>query len=596
MAAFSPVTLPAQAETAAAGPPPSDGGFFPLSEVHRGLMATAWTVFAGNKPEPMQVEVLGILHGGRGPGHDMILVQLHGAKPEYTGVVAGMSGSPVYVGSKLMGSLSYRIGQFSKDPIAGITPIAQMLEVRDIPIGAATSPASLASNSFTADGQSFEAMETPLVMSGFEPAAIKLWQQRMAGTGLDIVAAGGGSSSMSAGTASSAKEEFSPAARASIVPGSAVSAQLVRGDLEIAATCTVTYVDPRQLLACGHPILQAGPVSLPMTTTDVVATLASPLNAFKIINTGEPIGAFTEDRDAAIRGVFGEHARMIPVHIAVSGLAKPRNLNIEVIDLQSLTPQAVLVSIYDALLQANDSTADTSYHLTGSINVDGYPPSALNFWASGGDALPAQLVVAIGAAEQFNKLYTNGARQGTVRSMDVHVESIPRRLQVQLESTRLTSGNIVHAGDTVTVEATLRPWQQPAYNVRIPIKLPARLEAGTLRILVSDAGTLDRTMNQPRMSTKPLDMPATLAQARGEHPADRVYVSLLVPETQAGVAGRTLSGLPLSVANALEPMRSAQDATLNGESALVAADAPAQGVLSGFQVLTLRIEPGGGVD
>jgi hypothetical protein len=117
--------------------PPVSKGFVPLSEVKRGMMATAWTVFTGTKPEPMQVEILGVLKGGRGPGHDMILAQLHGAKPEYTGVVAGMSGSPVYVGDRLLGSLSYRIGQFSKDPIAGITPIEQMLEVRDLPENAA---------------------------------------------------------------------------------------------------------------------------------------------------------------------------------------------------------------------------------------------------------------------------------------------------------------------------------------------------------------------------------------------------------------------------------------------------------------------------
>ena len=93
-------------------------------------MGTAWTVFSGNQPEAMDVEILGVLKGARGPGHDMILAQLRGTKPEYTGVVAGMSGSPVYIGNRLLGSLSYRIGQFSKDPIAGITPIEQMLEVR----------------------------------------------------------------------------------------------------------------------------------------------------------------------------------------------------------------------------------------------------------------------------------------------------------------------------------------------------------------------------------------------------------------------------------------------------------------------------------
>ena len=177
------------------GPPPSGGGFFPLSEVHRGQMATAWTVFTGTKPEPMQVEILGVLRGARGPGHDMILAQLHGAKPEYTGVVAGMSGSPVYIGGKLLGSLSYRIGQFSKDPIAGITPIEQMLEVRDrpVPMLQASTANRSAEESVAGESMNFQAMETPLVMSGFRPEAVQLWQQKMAGTGLETVAAGGGS-------------------------------------------------------------------------------------------------------------------------------------------------------------------------------------------------------------------------------------------------------------------------------------------------------------------------------------------------------------------------------------------------------------------
>ena len=312
------VSISAAAQSAPETPsgPPIGGGFFPLKEVHRGLTGTAWTVFTGNQPEPMQVEILGVLKGARGPGHDMILAQLHGAKPEYTGVVAGMSGSPVYIGNRLLGSLSYRIGQFSKDPIAGITPIEQMLEVlgsREQGIGnREQAPQAAAQNTM-------QPMETPLVMGGFHPEAIKLWQQKMAGTGLETVAAGGMS-----GSSERLRRAPSTKAIASILPGSAVSALLVRGDLEIAATCTVTYVDPKQLLACGHPLMQAGPISLPMTTAEVVATLASPLNAFKIVNTGATIGAFTEDRDSALRGVFGARARMIPMHIRVHETSRRR--------------------------------------------------------------------------------------------------------------------------------------------------------------------------------------------------------------------------------------------------------------------------------
>jgi hypothetical protein len=368
--------------------------------------------------------------------------------------------------------------------------------------------------------------------------------------------------------------------------------------VEIAGTCTVTYVDAKQLLACGHPILQAGPVSLPMTTAEIVATLASPLNAFKIVNTGATIGAFTEDRDAGIRGVFGAQARMIPVHILVHGPAvgKEHNLKVEVLDLPSLTAQAVMVVVYEALLENNDSTAETSYHLTGNIDLEGYPKAPLDQWASAGDGIAAPLEIAGAAAGDFERLYSNGTRQGTVRAINLDIEAISKHIGVELRAARLVSGNLVHAGDTVTVEATLQPWREPARNVRIAVKLPTRLAAGNLRLLVSDAGTLDRTLDQPRLQTHSTDIVADLAQARRQHAADRVYVSLLVPETQAGMDGQTLSSLPLSVSNTLEPMRAAQDASLNGESAELEADVPAGGVLSGFQVLNLRVESGGGLN
>lgn len=605
----SQVASQAAAAQASASPPPSTGGFFALSDLKRGMTATAWTVFSGSKPEPMAVEILGVLRGVRGPGHDLILAQLHGAKPEYTGVVAGMSGSPVYIGNRLLGAISYHIGQFSKDAIAGITPIEDMLEVRDIPIGgplqqakytqSTPSPASASSGAISAlsvpgllgSDTMFQPMETPLVMSGFAPEAIKLWQQKMAGTGLDMVAAGG----MGSGSSKSGDEPSMSSAN-DVLPGSAVSLQLVRGDMEIAATCTVTYIDPKQLLACGHPVLQAGPISLPMTKAEVVTTLASSLQSFKVINTGDTIGSFTEDRESAIRGVLGSRAHMIPLHVTVKGTQKTRRLNVEILDQAPLTPQAVLVVLFQALLQNNESTAETSYHLTGNINMEGYPSAPLDLWAPASDAMPAPMMAALQTGEKFAKFYSNSARQGTIRSINLQIEAIPRRIGVELESARLISGNIVHPGDTITVEATVRPWQQTAHNVRIPVTIPARLGAGNVRVLVSDAAVLDRTLDQPRMVARPVDMDTVISQVSGQHRQDRIYVSLLMPEVQAGMEGRTLAGLPISMANALESLRTSQDVALNGESAVVAGEAHAGGVLNGFQVLNLRVEAGGGVN
>ncbi len=581
---------------AAAGPPPSTGGIFPLSQVHRGLTGTAWTVFSGTRPEPMGVEFLGVLHNARGPHEDLILARLTGARPDYTGVVEGMSGSPVYIGNRLVGALSYRIGQFTKEPIAGITPIEQMLPVSKMsstPVRMAISGAPEAKRGADEEVDSaamtFQPMETPLVMTGFEPAAVAFWQKQMAGTGLSQVAAGG------VGGASQASAEPSPAAEATVEPGSSISAMLVRGDLEVSATCTVTYLDARHLLACGHPIFQLGQVSLPMTTSEVVATLASPLNAFKIINTGATVGAFTEDRDSAIGGLLGAEAHMIPVHVTVHDAAGERHVNVEILDEPSLTPQAMEVVVYDALLQNNDEGSESSYHLTGSIDLEGYKPAPLNLWTSGGGAIPATMEMALRAGEQFLQIYSNNTRTGTIRDINLNVDAIPRNVSVQLESARLISSDLVHAGDTVVVEATVRPWQQPARNVRIPITIPERLETGNVRLLVSDAGTLDRTLNQPKMPNAAPSLAAVLAQDQHLHREDCVYVSLLIPEVQAGMDGQTLTELPVSVANAFEPVRDSRQIIMNGESADIVGQAPAGGVLTGYQILNLHIEPGSGL-
>ena len=174
--------------------------------------------------------------------------------------------------------------------------------------------------------------------------------------------------------------------------------------------------------------------------------------------------------------------------------------------------------------------------------------------------------------------------------VELHVEAIPHDVRTQLESVRLVSSSIVHAGSRVEIEATLRPWEQPVRNVRLSFTVPARTAPGTLRLLVGSALSLDRTLDAARPPGAPLDESGTAARLRAQHPADQVYASLLLPETQASVAGRTLDSLPLSMANTLEPERGDAEVGLHGESLVVVAQAPAGGVLAGQQLLSLRVE------
>jgi hypothetical protein len=578
------------AQVVPATPPSSaTAGVFPLSEVHRGLHGVAYTVFEGTQPEAMDVEILGVLKNVLGPGQDMILARLKGSKPEYTGVVAGMSGSPVYVDGKLLGALSYRIGQFSKEPIAGITPIAEMLAVNGT-----TEPATWmhttsqlnsgdahSSATATADATDIHPIETPLVLSGFSPDAVKFFQDHVSIMGTMPVAGLGGSEASLDGTHSDAGPP--------LLPGSAVSALLVRGDLEIAATCTVTYVDPHQVLACGHPITRYGNVSIPMTKADVVATLASPLNSFKIVNTTQTIGAFTEDRSSAIRGVPGESARMIPVAIHTHGGLRDRTLHVEVIDNPDITPGALMVSLYESLLETNSYSEELTYELRGTVSIEGYPALHVDSLIAPTDQLPSAMRAALTVGQRFQAVYGNSARVRNIQRIDLDVDSLPGRRSIQLERAQATQP-AAHAGDTVTVEATLRPFRGDTKNLRIPITLPLTLNPGPLRILLSDGATLDRLTSTTSATEGPLELSSIIHQMNSAHDDDKLYVTLLLPNAQAVVDGQTLASIPISMANVLEPLRTNRGISLNGESVVPVTSIPVDAMLSGMQVVSVEIE------
>ena len=369
----------------------------PLDQIHEGMKGTALTVFQGVKPESMDVEVLGVMRNVNGPKGDIILVRLHGIKPEYTGVVAGMSGSPVYFDGKLAGALAFRIGEFSKEPIAGVTPIEEMLEINVLDHSPARSPAPVPMHASLPDqrgttqaaspGESsalpaqnysnyLKPIETPLVFNGFSNETLQRYASQFAAAGIVPV--------MGIGSASDRKQPEP------IEAGSAVSAVLVRGDMDIAATCTVTYVDPQRLLACGHPLLQFGEVDLPMTKARVLATLPSPLNAFKIVNTTETVGAFVQDRQNGIMGVPGRESKMIPVIVALHSGAATKEFHYEVLNNARLSPLAMMATVFNALHGTNEYGEDITYRMKGVLSVKGYADVTLrNMFAPQDNGQPA---------------------------------------------------------------------------------------------------------------------------------------------------------------------------------------------------------------
>ena len=566
----------------------------PVDEIHAGMRGVAYTVFQGVKPEPMDVEVLGVMKNVNGPKGDIILIRLHGTKAEYTGVVAGMSGSPVYIDGKLAGALAFRIGEFSKEPIAGVTPISEMLEINAMdrrpggdsaPIqaraGAAetkTSGPGMNSASISQNvGNYLRPIDTPLVFNGFSEETIRRFAPQFAAAGIVPVTG--------AGSVSDIKQPEP------LEPGSAVSAILVRGDMDIAATCTVTYVDPQRLLACGHPLLQFGMVDLPMTKAQVLATLPSPLNAFKIVNTTESVGTFVQDRHTGIMGVFDKQPDMIPVTLTIHGGPTSKEFHYEVLNNAKLSPVAMMATVFNALHGINEYGEEITYRMNGSISVKGYPDVTLqNMFAPGDSGQPAAALAALSLGDRFGRIYDNHYDVPDIRGVKVDFDLVKERRWARLESTR-TDVTEARPGDEIVVETVLRPYRGERILRQIPIHIPTSTSKGSLRILVSDGETLDRMRRGSSIFGRKLGLGPTIALLNKEHANNRVYVSLLEADPEAMVADKVMPTLPLSVMNVMEGMRGTQEMVVLGESSVnEAATAPLDYEVAGGQVLTITIK------
>jgi len=564
----------------------------PVEQIHAGMHGVAYTVFQGVKPEPMDVEVLGVLKNANGPKGDIILVRLGGAKAEYTGVVAGMSGSPVYFDGRLAGAVAFRIGEFSKEPIAGVTPISEMLEISAIDHSAVSGPieakvgatgssktASPATN--TVPVQNFanylKPIETPLVFNGFAEDTVQRFASQFAASGIVPV--------MGTGSVSDAKQPEP------MEPGSAVSAILVRGDMDIAATCTVTYMDADHLLACGHPLMQFGMIDIPMTKAQVLATLPSPLNAFKIVNATEPVGAFVQDRHNGILGEFDKKPDMIPVTLTIHADSGDKQIHYEILNNARLSPVAMMATVFNALHGVNEYGEEITYHMKGSIGVEKYPDVALqDMFAAVDGAQPPAMLAATSLGERFTRIYDNPYSTPEIRGVNLDFDIVHERRFARLESAR-TDVTEARPGDEIMIEALLRPYRGEAIVEHIPIQIPTSASKGPLRILVSDGESLDRLRHGSSLMAHKLDLASTIAFLNKEHVNNRVYVSLLEANPEAMVADKIMPSLPPSIMNVMDGMRGNQDMVVSNESSLSeTATGPLDYVIAGAQVLTINIK------
>jgi hypothetical protein len=560
----------------------------PFSEIRAGMKGVGKTVFHGETVETFDVEIVGLLPN-IGPGQDLILGKCTGGPLATTGILAGMSGSPVTIDGKLVGAIAYSWG-FSKDAIAGITPIEEMLSVgtRDgaprrtsrpaaaIPWSDARqrlrSPSSLGSffvSRLTAlSARPLGASATvPLSVSGIDASALARIAPELEHAGFLAVSAGGdgGKAALAA---------------APLTPGSAVGVQLVRGDVDMTATGTVTYVDGDALYAFGHPLYGLGDVDLPLTAARIETLLPSVEQSSKIAVPLNLAGAFRQDRASAIFGRLGATPSMVPVRMQMSdGTGLRRNYAFELVDDPLLSPLLLYVAMNGVLGTIERTLGSATVRLReGSIiKVDGSNDIRLdNLFAGDGATGDASGLSAFLLYLVMNNEWSTPHISGINLMLDYDREPKTATIRrVTLDRYR------VKAGASVTARVVLAPYRGADRTITREIEIPEETAPGPLTLQFGDAAAINRVEDvDGPIAPRNLDQLVTLVNRLRRN--DRLYIFASRPDNGVFLGGTRLPNLPPSVTTILTQPRSFGNYTFVPQRGVLETDILADGAVDGF--------------
>lgn len=533
-----------------------NGTIFPLKDVKPGMKGVVYTIFTGDEIEKVDLVVLGVIENALGPKQDIILVQLLGEKAEHTGVVAGMSGSPVYFDGKLAGALSLKLGAFTKEAIGGVTPIANMMSVIDTPQIAPAGSKTTATNSGeiqlparvplpqnfatqvmrtnVGGGEFLVPIETPLIATGVYPETMAQFSKELAGWGMSMVAGG---------TAAPAPDD------ARLKPGDMVGVELMRGDLTITPGCTVTVVQADgKVLACGHPIFSFGSVSMPMARGHVITTLASSLASTKIMSTGGTIGTFSQDRITAIGGQLGAEPPMIPVEVTLVTPVQEKKFNFEVIESPQLTPTLVALATYNGIVGSTAYGEGFTLQLDGEIQIKDHTAVTLNgLFAPSDMPVPSGFFVATSVQGDFARIYSNPYEVPHVSRIRIRVKAVPERRSATIENAWIEKNELA-PGETVSVKVQLRPYRGPSFIQEMPVTIPAQAARGNLQLVISDAETVNRTVESAAASSQGQlsGLEELIKLMNRDRENDRLYATLLQPTATLLVEDKIMPNAPTS--------------------------------------------------
>ena len=539
--------------------------FFPLKDIKPGLRGIGKTVFSGNRIDEFQVEVLGVLEN-IGPKQNLILARLSGGPLAETGVLQGMSGSPVYIDGRLAGAVALAF-PFAKEAITGIRPIEEMVRVteagRTPPPGrmVARNDVSLAALFAAKDltrllpgrlepatgGGKLLDIATPVSFAGFTRATLDSFAPQLRALGLEPTQglSAGGPSSPHMGDPSTLK------------PGSMISVQLMTGDLSIGADGTVTYIDGNKIYAFGHRFLAVGSTALPFTRSEVLALLPVLSASFKISAPKETMGAILQDRNTAVAGELGRAAAMAPVSISVSrGGKRMDNYQMEMVQDRFLSPLLVQMAVFNTIDATERTMGASSFRVTGEIEFQGSaaPLKVNNMYAADtGSAMIASLSTAIPLAYVLQ----SGFDALEVKKIALDIESFDAKMQFQIDSVSVGRRE-VRPGGKVELTTTLVGENGAELARTIVYQVPLGITPGPLYFTVADGMTTNLTEFRQIIGAQPKSISQLISTVNSLRANTKAYVRVWRPEPAYQLEGADFPDPPPSIAMILAGSQAAQ--------------------------------------
>jgi len=599
----------------------------PISEVKPGMTGVCRTVFQGERPEEFPIEVVEIMRNFY-PKRNLIIIRLKGEKAEHTGVAAGMSGSPVYINGKMIGALSYSLAIFVREPLAGVTPIEEMLEIferentRDRELSAFVPPApnkfldmalGLAEVSWenfmpqdllqrrAAFMGTMRPIDLPLAFSGLQPQLVELAAGLLKPAGFQIISSG------------SATEERNPDAAALLQPGAAIGAVLMTGDTDIEAIGTVSYRQDNRVLAFGHPFFNNGPIELPISLAKILFIVPSDLGSFKQGVTSSLVGTLRQDRTTGIYGVIGAPPALTPMTVRYTDEAgKTSTFEFRFTEersLNTLMPLVMRFVLVNALESGRLATGENSLQLIGNIQLQSGEKITLDdfypgFTPMGGFGFLNGILKSTGEiASTIGAIMANNFQPARLSRIDLNFVSIPGRRSASLEQVWIDRSE-AEPGDTVTVLARLKTFQGPEKLLQQKLVIPKDAEGRFLTVHVGsgdDLTTLELRTAPGRFMTRNFAQLLAILQERRRN--DVLYYQLRQPDQGLIIEGEQLSALPPSIYSILQSQNLKGNSSFAREQLLIEAQQPiamitakssapnAAFAVSGLKTLRIKLRP-----